>query len=114
MYKRVLLAVDLEGVNKVAGEPYMGLARDTDGWIVAKEQAAAEINAAAKALFAAGAEKVGVITAYAAVFENNIHSVFTADCERIFIQRKSLSTEFFKKNRKFGCSCHNLNLYSLC
>lgn len=60
MYKRVLLAVDLEGVNNVTGEPYMGLARDTDGWKVAKEQAAAEINAAAKALFEAGAEKVGV------------------------------------------------------
>jgi D-amino peptidase len=60
MYKRVLLALDLEGVNNVAGEPYSGLARDTEGWFVAKEQAVLEVNAAAKALFDAGALKVGL------------------------------------------------------
>ena len=60
MYKRVLLALDLEGVNNVAGEPYSGLARDTEGWCVAKEQAVLEVNAAAKALFDAGALKVGL------------------------------------------------------
>ena len=60
MYKRVLLALDLEGVNNVVGEPYNGLARDTEQWCVAKEQAVLEINAAAKALFEAGVEKVGL------------------------------------------------------
>ena len=30
MYKRVLLALDLEGVNMVVGEPYCGLSRDTE------------------------------------------------------------------------------------
>ena len=32
MYKRVLLALDLEGVNYVVGEPYNGLERDTEQW----------------------------------------------------------------------------------
>ncbi len=60
MYKRVLLAMDLEGVNNVVGEPYMGLLRDTEQWTVAREQGVLEINSAADALFAAGVEKVGL------------------------------------------------------
>ncbi len=59
MYRRILLLLDLEGVNNVVGEPYSGLGRETPQWYVAREQAALEINAAADALFAAGAEKVG-------------------------------------------------------
>ena len=60
MYKRILLALDLEGVNNVSGEPYMGLGRDSEQWEIARKQAAQEINAAAEALFDAGAEKVGL------------------------------------------------------
>lgn len=60
MYKRVLLALDLEGVNNVVGEPYMGLHRDTEQWHIAREQAVLEINTAAEALFDAGVEKVGL------------------------------------------------------
>lgn len=60
MYKRVLLALDLEGVNNVAGEPYMGLRRDTEQWNIARKQAVSEVNAAAEALFEAGVEKVGL------------------------------------------------------
>jgi len=60
MYKRVLLALDLEGVNNVVGEPYMGLARDTEQWGVARKQAVLEINAAAEALFEAGVDRVGL------------------------------------------------------
>ena len=60
MYKRVLLALDLEGVNRVTGEPYSGLSRNTEQWFVARAQAALEINAAAEALFDAGVEKVGL------------------------------------------------------
>jgi len=60
MYKRVLFAVDLEGVNNVIGEAYKGLLRDTEQWQIAREQAAAEINAAADALFNAGVEKIGL------------------------------------------------------
>lgn len=60
MYRRVLLALDLEGVNRVEGEPYCGLARDTQQWCVAREQAILEVNAAAEALFDAGATCVGL------------------------------------------------------
>ena len=60
MYKRVLLALDLEGVNHVVGEPYNGLERDTEQWQVARKQAVSEINAAAEALFDAGVEVVGL------------------------------------------------------
>ena len=60
MYKRVLLALDLEGVNYVVGEPYNGLERDTEQWKIARKQAVSEVNAAAEALFEAGVEIVGL------------------------------------------------------
>jgi D-amino peptidase len=60
MYKRVLFALDLEGVNCVVGEPYSGLSRDTAQWCVAREQAVLEVNAAAEALFDIGVEAVGL------------------------------------------------------
>ena len=60
MYKRVLLALDLEGVNHVVGEPYSGLERDTEQWKIAREQAVSEVNAAAEALFDAGVEIIGL------------------------------------------------------
>ena len=37
MYKRVLISLDLEGVNRVVGVPYSGLARDTEQWHIARE-----------------------------------------------------------------------------
>lgn len=58
MYKKILLALDLEGVNNVKGVPYEALSKSTDEWETARAQAVLEINAAAQALFAAGAEKV--------------------------------------------------------
>lgn len=58
MYKKILLALDLEGVNNVKGVPYEALSKSTDEWEIARAQAVLEINAAAQALFAAGAEKV--------------------------------------------------------
>ena len=60
MYRRILLALDLEGVNLVAGEAYQSLGRETAEWEIARAQAAKEVNAAAEALFAAGAEAVGL------------------------------------------------------
>lgn len=60
IYRRVLLLCDLEGVNNVVGEPYMGLSKSTDQWKIAAEQAALELNVAADALFAAGVETVGL------------------------------------------------------
>ena len=60
MYKRILLLCDLEGVNYVVGVPYEGLAKGTEQWEIARRQAALELNAAADALFAAGAETVAL------------------------------------------------------
>ena len=60
MYKRILLLCDLEGVNNVVGVPYEGLHKGTEQWEIARHQAALELNAAASALFDAGAEKVGL------------------------------------------------------
>ncbi len=60
MYKRVLFALDLEGVNNVVGELYSGLGRDTAQWHVARQQAVLEINTAADALFDVGVEKIGL------------------------------------------------------
>jgi D-amino peptidase len=60
MYKRILLVCDLEGVNRVVGEPYRGLDTGTEQWEIARRQAALELNAAAGALYDAGAEAVGV------------------------------------------------------
>lgn len=60
MYKRILIALDLEGVNNVAGEPYMALSKQSEQWFVAREQAMVEVNAAAEALFDAGAECVAL------------------------------------------------------
>ena len=60
MKKRILLALDLEGVNLVVGEPYMGLVKGCEEWETARAQAVKEINAAARALFSAGAETVAL------------------------------------------------------
>ena len=60
MYKRILLLCDLEGVNNVVGVPYEGLLKGTEQWEIARRQAALELNAAADALFEAGAETVAL------------------------------------------------------
>ena len=60
MYKRILLALDMEGVNYVVGEPYSWLKKGCEQWKIAVEEGTKEINAAAAALFAAGAERVDV------------------------------------------------------
>lgn len=60
MYQRVLIALDLEGVNNVVGEPYVGLGKESEGWRVAREQAVLEVNAAADALFEAGVKEVAL------------------------------------------------------
>lgn len=60
VYKRILFALDLEGVNNVVGEPYNTLARDTEQWQIARAQAVLEVNAAADALFEVGVEKIGL------------------------------------------------------
>ena len=56
---RYLIAVDLEGIHGVLGEPYKTL-NDTRDYRTAAENAAKEINAAARALLDEGAELVAV------------------------------------------------------
>ena len=60
MKKRILIALDLEGVNLVVGKPYEALDKGCEEWEKARHQAALEVNAAADALFAAGAERVAL------------------------------------------------------
>lgn len=60
MYRKILLLCDLEGVNRVTGVPYEGLLKETEQWEIARRQAALELNAAADALYAAGAEEVAL------------------------------------------------------
>ena len=55
-----LIAVDLEGIHGVVGEPNLGLRCSIADYQVAIEGAVVEINAAAKALFDSGATKVVV------------------------------------------------------
>jgi len=55
-----LIAVDLEGIHGVVGEPNVGLLRSLADYAVAVEGAVAEINAAVQALFDSGATKVFV------------------------------------------------------
>lgn len=60
MLERVLIALDLEGVNNVVGVPYSGLAIGSDEWEIARRQAALEVNAAAEALFSKGISRVAL------------------------------------------------------
>ncbi len=60
MYKRILFALDLEGVNNVVGVPYEGLGKAIEQWEIARHQAVLEVNAAAEALFDAGACKISL------------------------------------------------------
>ena len=60
MLKKVLIALDLEGVNNVVGEPYSGLTVGSCEWEIARRQAALEVNAAADALFSSGVSRVAL------------------------------------------------------
>lgn len=53
-----LIAMDLEGINGVVGEPYGKLSKDSPYYAPAVEKAEKEADTAIKALFDAGAEKV--------------------------------------------------------
>lgn len=58
--KRILFALDLEGVNNVVGTPYSGLVKGCEQWEIARRQAALEVNAAAESLFDNGARVVAL------------------------------------------------------
>lgn len=57
---KYLIAVDLEGIHGVVGEPYSGLLKTLPDYKVAVSGAEKEISAMARALFDGGAETVAV------------------------------------------------------
>ena len=61
MYNKILLALDLEGVNNVCGEPYSGLLWGSEEWETAYHQATPASNSAVQAVFDAGVEKVALL-----------------------------------------------------
>ena len=103
MYRRVLLALDLEGVNNVVGEPYMGLTRDTEQWSIAKEQAVLEVNAAAEALFEAGVEKVGLWDNHGG--GNNIDQALL-DPRITFVSADPGAERMSFANGEYDCICY--------
>ena len=102
MYKKILIALDLEGVNNVKGVPYEALSKDTYEWKIARKQGALEVNAAADALFAAGAEKV-------ALWDNHGggHNIDPADLDpRITLLDPDLSKPRMYFADDYDCVCY--------
>lgn len=102
MYKKILIALDLEGVNNVKGVPYEGLSKDTDEWKIARKQGALEVNAAADALFSAGADVV-------ALWDNHGggHNIDPADLDpRITLLDPDLSKPRMYFADDYDCVCY--------
>lgn len=103
MYKRILLAADLEGVNNVVGEPYLGLTKDSEAWEIARKQVTVEINAASAALFDAGAEQVALWDNHGG--GNNIDKNDLDNRIEIVSPDKSMPRMSFAKGT-FDCICY--------
>lgn len=102
MYKKILIALDLEGVNNVKGVPYEALSKDTDEWKIARKQGALEVNAAADALFSAGADVV-------ALWDNHGggHNIDPADLDpRITLFDPDLSKPRMYFADDYDCVCY--------
>ena len=95
-----LIAVDLEGVNFVKGDAYVGLSKDVNDYKIAVEQAVLEINSAINALFDGGATKVVVWDNHGG--GNNIDfSKIDARAEKQPIQAPCVNRFEFCKNYNF-------------
>ena len=102
MYKKILIALDLEGINNVKGVPYEALSKDTDEWKIARKQGALEVNAAADALFGAGADVV-------ALWDNHGggHNIDPADLDpRITLLDPDLSKPRMYFADDYDCVCY--------
>lgn len=102
MYKKILIALDLEGVNNVKGVPYEALSKDSDEWKIARKQGALEVNAAADALFSAGADVV-------ALWDNHGggHNIDPADLDpRITLLDPDLSKPRMYFADDYDCICY--------
>ena len=102
VYQRILLALDLEGVNMVVGDPYSGLVRDCEQWKIARRQAVLEINAAADALFAAGAKRVDVWDNHGS--NHNIDASLVDPRVTVINAERGLPRMSFAKDR-YDCIC---------
>lgn len=101
MYKKILIALDLEGVNNVKGVPYEALSKETDEWKIARRQGILEVNAAAAALFDAGAESI-------TLWENHGggHNIEPADLdERITLLDPDLTKPRMYFADDYDCIC---------
>ena len=104
MYKRILFALDMEGVNNVVGTPYSGLSTDNEQYPIATHQAALEINAAADALFSAGAEKIDL-------WDNHGGHKYNVPPEELDERINRIEVDFsrprmyFAENNNYDCIC---------
>ena len=57
---KYLIAIDMEGIHGVVGQPYTGLLREVPDYKIAVENGTKEVNVAVKALFDSGATEVAV------------------------------------------------------
>lgn len=103
MYKKILFALDLEGVNNVCGKPYSGLAIGSDEWEVARHQAALEINCAANALFNAGVQSITLWDNHGGG-NNVVPEELDARIE-LLKNDNSLPRMSFAQNGRFDCIC---------
>ena len=103
MYKKILFALDMEGVNNVVGTPYSGLSTDNEQYPVAIHQAALEINAAADALFNLGVESIDL-------WDNHGggHNVIPDELDKrinLLEIDHSRPRMYFAENNKYDCIC---------
>ena len=104
MHKRILFALDMEGVNNVVGTPYSGLTTNNEQYPVAIRQAALEINAAADALFKAGAEKIDLWDNHGG--GNNVVPDTVDPRVNIITIDFSRPRMYFAENNAYDCICY--------
>ncbi len=86
-----VIALDMEGVHGVVGEPYKGLSSDSDEYKKAVISATCEVNEAVKALFDAGAEKVYIWDNHGAK-DNIFTDLIDSRAEKIILPVKTGET----------------------
>ncbi len=105
MYKRVLFALDMEGVNNVVGTPYSGLSADNEQYPVAIHQAALEINVAASALFDIGVEIIDLWDNHGGRKSNVLPEELDERINPIDVDF-SRPRMYFAENNKYDCVCY--------
>ena len=91
-----LIAVDLEGVHGVVGEPYKGLTSDHEEYAKAVENATDEVNEAVKALFDAGATDVYIWDCHAGK-DNLDFTKIDSRAKKVFYKNDAYRMDFAKQ-----------------